>query len=850
MRQTILLSMLVLVLAAQISWAQIPQTMSYQGVLADAGGAPVADGSYDLTFSIYDVATGGVALWTETQSVAVVNGVFSVILGSVNPLTPDFDQQYWLGITVGAGPEMTPRTKLTASPYSLNSRSVADDAVTGDAIADGHVVRSINGNTDNVTLAEGTNVTITPTGNTLTISAAFDGWSLTGNAGTTAGTHFLGTTDDVPLELHVNNTRALLLEPHASGPNIIGGASSNSVVSGAFGATISGGGNGNRVTDEYGTVGGGGNNQAGDAAGTTEDATYATVGGGESNTASGEFATIGGGTNNTTSESGATVGGGAGNTANGDFVTVGGGIGNIAVGNSATVGGGISNNATGASATVGGGGINNANGNFATVGGGQSNNASAKYATISGGGTSSPGDPATGNRVTDDYGTVGGGGNNQAGDAAGTTEDTRYATVGGGESNNASGDFGTVGGGTSNNASGDYSTVSGGVSNNASAMSATVGGGYDNNASESGATVSGGASNTVSKEGATIGGGVGNTASAKCATISGGGRSNLSDPATGNRVTDEYGTVGGGGNNQAGDAAGTTEDASYAIVGGGIFNTASGMGATVGGGSFNTASGNTATVGGGSSNTASDDFATVGGGVSNTASGDYSAVDGGQSNTASGDYSAVGGGYDNTASGDYSFVAGRRAKCSVSHHGTFMFSDSQDYDLNSVAINGFAVRCTGGAGFVTAIDGSGAATAGSQLASGGGSWSSISDRNLKENFSPMDGREVLKRLASIPVESWNYKSQDASIRHMGPMAQDFYATFGLGEDNKHITTVDADGVALAAIQGLYELVREKQIEASELRAENTSLKQRLDEQDARLKVMEEILSSLALEKTK
>ena len=211
--------------------------------------------------------------------------------------------------------------------------------------------------------------------------------------------------------------------------------------------------------------------------------------------------------------------------------------------------------------------------------------------------------------------------------------------------------------------------------------------------------------------------------------------------------------------------------------------------------------------------------------------------------------SAVCGGYENTASGNYSFAAGRRVQ--ATHTGALLLADSEDLDFISAASDEFAVRCTGGARIVTGINGTtGAPTAGSQLASGGGSWSSISDRNLKENFSPIDGREVLKRLASIPVERWNYKSQDASIRHMGPMAQDFYAAFGLGEDNKHITTVDADGVALAAIQGLYELVKEKQVEANELKAENTSLKQRLDKQDARLKAMEEILSSLALEKTK
>ena len=85
---------------------------------------------------------------------------------------------------------------------------------------------------------------------------------------------------------------------------------------------------------------------------------------------------------------------------------------------------------------------------------------------------------------------------------------------------------------------------------------------------------------------------------------------------------------------------------------------------------------------------------------------------------------------------------------------------------------------------------------------GAGRGPRLSDRALKANVAAVDGGDVLARLAQVPVSTWNYTSQDPSIRHMGPMAQDFYAAFGLGEDDRHITTVDADGVALAAIQGL------------------------------------------------
>jgi hypothetical protein len=110
------------------------------------------------------------------------------------------------------------------------------------------------------------------------------------------------------------------------------------------------------------------------------------------------------------------------------------------------------------------------------------------------------------------------------------------------------------------------------------------------------------------------------------------------------------------------------------------------------------------------------------------------------------------------------------------------------------------------------------------LTSGGltvnGTFVSASDRNTKENFKPVDPRAVLAKVVALPLSEWNYKSDTAS-RHLGPMAQDFYAAFGVGPDDKHIATVDADGVALAAIQGLNQKLEQKETEI-------TDLKRRLD----------------------
>ncbi len=125
MKRVLIASMMMVLMAVPAVWGQIPQTMSYQGVLTDGAGTAVPDGNYDLTFRLYTVASGGSAFWTETQNVSVSGGIFNVILGSVTPLTDAFDGQYYLGISVNGGGELSPRRPLTSSPYSLNSQAVA-----------------------------------------------------------------------------------------------------------------------------------------------------------------------------------------------------------------------------------------------------------------------------------------------------------------------------------------------------------------------------------------------------------------------------------------------------------------------------------------------------------------------------------------------------------------------------------------------------------------------------------------------------------------------------------------------------------------------------------------------------
>ena len=107
----------------------------------------------------------------------------------------------------------------------------------------------------------------------------------------------------------------------------------------------------------------------------------------------------------------------------------------------------------------------------------------------------------------------------------------------------------------------------------------------------------------------------------------------------------------------------------------------------------------------------------------------------------------------------------------------------------------------------------------------GGAWTNASDRNLKENFAAVNAQAMLETVAYLPIQTWNYKNEGDAIRHLGPVAQDFRAAFGLGGDEHSITTIDADGVALAAIQGLYEIVQEKKCEVEELRSEIEDLRE-------------------------
>jgi len=114
------------------------------------------------------------------------------------------------------------------------------------------------------------------------------------------------------------------------------------------------------------------------------------------------------------------------------------------------------------------------------------------------------------------------------------------------------------------------------------------------------------------------------------------------------------------------------------------------------------------------------------------------------------------------------------------------------------------------------IDGStGAVTIAGNLTVNG-TFSNPSSRELKEGFAPLDPSVVLKKFAQLPIQEWSYKSDEQKLRHIGPTVEDFRNAFGLGTSGQYIFPMDVQGVTMAAVQGLYQLVQEKDAQIAEL----------------------------------
>ena len=204
---------------------------------------------------------------------------------------------------------------------------------------------------------------------------------------------------------------------------------------------------------------------------------------------------------------------------------------------------------------------------------------------------------------------------------------------------------------------------------------------------------------------------------------------------------------------------------------------------------------------------------------------------------------AVAIGYNVTADQDHSFAFGNFASTN-GFSGSFIWGDgaatSSVNTFKSTANNEFAARASGGFRFRTNLAG----TTGCNLPSGSGVFNCTSSRTTKENFLLVDGDDVLSRLRNIEVSTWNYISEGRTVRHMGPMAEDFYKAFQLGTGNTSIGVQDLTGVSLAAIKELNrqtDELKQKTAEVEQLREEVNQLRSANSDLERRLATIEQLL---------
>ena len=743
---------------------------TYQGQLND--GVSPANGTYDLRFGLFDAVSAGTQLGnTQTNSAtSLSNGLFTVTL--------DFGNQFpgaprWLEIAVRTNGEpsftvLNPRQKLTATPYAITASNitgiVGGTSLSGTYSSAVTFNNAVNSFSGNGGGLTGLNANNLASG-TVPAAALNNAWKIAGNSGTTPGTHFVGTTDNQSLDFRVNNRRAVRLQPNTNGaPTFIAGSSSNVVSANVPGAAI-GGGDQNFI----------------------QSFPFATS----------DFAAISGGSSNLIDyfSFNAAIAGGFQNTVgpNSYYSIIGGGLQNrmdYGAAYSAIVSGQSNSLDVFARYSVIGGGEANSIGYlglYSTVGGGKNNTirSNAQYAVITGG---------TDNLIQTNaqYSTISGGTDNQIG------RDVTQSSIGGGGANAIYGRTSVIAGGSGN-------TIE------TNAYESAIGGGFGNRiqAEANRSTISGGSFHDVSP-------------AAHNAFVGGGTRHKVS-------TNSDHSTIAGGSNNTI------DHDAEYGFIGGGKLHTIAPQSAhaVIAGGDGNIASGEAPAIGGGTLNEIQPGTT-------------YSTIVGGGGNLigANSFGSTIAGGYLNQITGNFGFAAGNQAQ--VNHPGTFAWAGGNTMPYASIFPNSVNLYASNGVSmdygpqsagqprgsryvYIGPINaGNTISTWNGARLTDGGVWSNASDRNRKTDFREINPRAVLETLAVLPVREWRYTNEDASVKHLGPVAQEFRAAFGLGTDDKSIGTIDADGVALAAILGLIPKVEEQRTELKQKETEITDLKQRLD----------------------
>lgn len=561
---------------------------------------------------------------------------------------------------------------------------------------------------------------------------------------------------------------------------IIGGGSQNTVESASY--AFVGGGAGNVMAVQPNVLG-------------VSNANYSGIASGQQNTITGPDSFVGGGSGNTVLASGG--------SALGENAFIGAGTSNLVGGPDSDVVSGVANNVSAGSSSIVGGAYN-------TIQAGGTEGLAASSLSFIGGGASnfigSSESPAaagynviTGGESNTIHGTVGG--------------YSAFNVISGGYENFIGSNAGGISG------IGYYSTIGGGFENTVNGTYATVSGGNNNTALGTGTTISGGSTNSATGTDSIVSGGANNTTSGQSSSISGG---------AGTTVAGSYaGSLAGQSNSVAANNSATIA---------GLKNTVSSTAqySTITGGSTNTISGEFSSIGGGYSNKVSGSYSVVSGGHANTASGVTSTVAGGYSNVASGQNAvAVGGGF-NVASGRDSFAAGYESH--AVNDGSFVWTDyeSSGNVVTSSANGQFLARASGGFFLYSSAN----LTSGVTLAPGSGSWSSLSDRAAKTSIQDVDNSRILAKVARLPVSEWSYSAQGTRVRHIGPMAQDFRTAFGLGEDDRHISTIDEEGVALSAIKALKAELSDKERQIAELRSHGQQSDERLGSLERRLGALE------------
>ena len=791
--------------------------------------APAANISYTTYWSNDGTSAGG----SEPASpinISVSGGLFTVMVGDTNTANmsaidastfaqPNLQLRIWFSDGVNSFAALDPAQKLAPAPYAVTAQMLP-----------GLSTLQTSGGTLNITGGSPANY----------IAAGIVGATISGG-GATDYTHIVGN----------------------AWPSIS-----------------------NTVVGDFGTVAGGVANSAGQ---------NGVVGGGTGNLALGAndglggFATVGGGTGNEADNDFTVVAGGQGNHASGFSATVGGGTANEASGRMSSVLGGSFNSSSGGSAAIGGGSNNRATNNYATVPGGLNNLAGGTYSFAAGQNAHATNDGAfvwadSQNAVftsltNDSFNVRARGGASFVTGGTGVSIDgqqvlTANSSISASQLPDGLNGFG--------NTVGPSATSVGGYQNNASGFGAFIGGGgtdggvyIGNIASGSASVVVGGVANTASGTWATVGGGNLNTASGESATVGGGEN---------NQATNSFATVPGGQGNVAGGqysfAAGRraqavhqgafvwadSQNAIFSSTANDQFLIRAQGGVGIG---FNSPQAplDVQALGTGAGGVAG--FNEVAARVKNTRGGSHSALAidslAGQSSVL---YFAENGTakwglrhnaaddafnlrwQDNGANTTLLSVA---TNGSVNVAGSVRLNDKPVYlrtggDINhGLGYNGQTVTNFGTGqfqvdgpvlwGFSGGILGSksGGDHAALQWSSSSvtvnGTFNNNSDRNAKQDFADVAPTDILDKVAKLPLSEWSYKV-DAGTRHIGPMAQDFYSSFSVGTDDRHIAPIDEGGVALAAIQGLNLKMdagtQKAEVRIRKLEEENANLRERLE----------------------